>query len=106
MDDVKLQAPFCTLFPPGDAVSDCGSSGGGTIFFVSFVILNSYLLSNLFVAAIMEYVVSGLLRQGAIVNSRDLEVFQVSRIRSTLDMLWVNAIAVCRAAESFGEHQN
>ena len=77
MDDIKLQAPYCTLFPPDGAASDCGSSGGGTIFFVSFVILNSYLLSNLFVAAIMDYVVSGLLRQGAIVNSRDLEIFQV-----------------------------
>ena len=77
MNDIKKQAPYCTLFPPGDSVSDCGSSGGGTIFFVTFVILNSYLLSNLFVAAIMEYVISGLLRQGAIVNSRDLETFQV-----------------------------
>ena len=82
MDDIKLQAPNCTLFPPNGAVSDCGSSGGGTIFFVSFVILNSYLLSNLFVAAIMEYVVSGLLRKGAIVNSQDLETFQVSACQS------------------------
>ena len=78
MNDIKVEAPYCTLFPPDGSVSDCGSSGGGTIYFVSFIILNSYLLSNLFVAAIMEYVVSGLLRQGAIVNSRDLETFQVA----------------------------
>ena len=77
MDDVKQQAPYCTLDPPGGAVSDCGTSGGGTIFFVTFVILNSYLLSNLFVAAIMEFVVSGLLRQGAVVTNHDLETFQV-----------------------------
>jgi len=77
MNDIKQQAPYCTLLPPGGAVSDCGSSGGGTMFFVSFVILNSYLLSNLFVAAIMEYVVSGLLRQGAVITNHDLETFQV-----------------------------
>lgn len=77
MDDTKQEAPYCTQFPPGSAVSDCGLSGGATIFFVTFVILNSYLLSNLFVAAIMEIVVSGLLREGAVVTSQDLETFQV-----------------------------
>jgi len=84
MDDIKQQAPFCTLYPPGDAVSDCGTSVGGTAFFVSFIILNSYLLTNLFVAAIMEYVVSGLLRQGAVITNRDLETFQVRTERCKL----------------------
>lgn len=78
MSDIKLEEPYCTRYPPGRAVSDCGSSFGGTIFFVTFVLLNTYLLSNLFVAAIMEFVVSGLFRQGAVVNTRDLEKFQVT----------------------------
>ena len=76
MDDVKKQAPYCTANPPPGQVTDCGSSAGATIFFVTFVILNSYLLSNLFVAAILEHVISGLLNNGALVAPRDLELFQ------------------------------
>ena len=77
MDDIKNEAPYCTAAPPEGRASDCGTSAGGSAFFVTFIILNSYLLTNLFVAAIMEFVVSGLLRQGAIVTTLDLETFQV-----------------------------
>ena len=77
MDDIKNEAPYCTAAPPDGRASDCGTSAGGSAFFVTFIILNSYLLTNLFVAAIMEFVVSGLLRQGAIVTTLDLETFQV-----------------------------
>ena len=80
MNNIKNEAPFCTAAPPDGRASDCGTSAGGSAFFVTFIILNSYLLSNLFVAAIMESVVSGLLRQGAIVTTLDLETFQVQAL--------------------------
>lgn len=77
MNDVKRQAPYCTDKPPPGRVADCGTAAGATIFFVTFVILNSYLLSNLFVAAILEIVASGLFNKNALVTPHDLEVFQV-----------------------------
>lgn len=90
MNDVKRQAPFCTAAPPGERATDCGSSAAATVFFVTFVILNSYLLSNLFVAAILERVSSGLLNRTALLTPQDLPSFQV-RLKNTADELPVPA---------------
>lgn len=78
MDDMKVESPYCTMYPPGGRPSDCGSSAGATLYFLTFVIVNAYLLTNLFVAAIMEYVSSGLLNTASLVTTADLQTFQVS----------------------------
>ena len=51
-----MAPPYCTLNPPAGKPSDCGLTAGATIYFVTFVIAISYLLTNLFVAAILEQV--------------------------------------------------
>lgn len=87
MDDMKNEAPYCTAFPPNGLPSDCGNSAGATLYFLSFVIVNSYLLTNLFVGAIMEYVNSGLLNTASLVSRTDLQTFQVSLLDLFLMLL-------------------
>ena len=75
MNDLKVAPPYCT--PGKQGITDCGFRAGSTAFFFTYVILQTYLLTNLFVAAILDNMQSGLLRAKALLGSAHLEHFQV-----------------------------
>ena len=75
MNDLKISPPYCT--PGGEGKTDCGFALGSTMFFITFLLLQTYLLTNLFVAAILEYVASGLLRERLFLTPQHLDKFQV-----------------------------
>jgi hypothetical protein len=74
MDDLKIGPPFCTLHA---ALSDCGFKTGATFYFVSYLLLESYSVTNLFVALIIDNVGFGLLNTKSIITPADLEHYQV-----------------------------
>ena len=74
MNDLKVRPPYCT--PGAQGVTDCGFTLGATGFFFTFVILQTYMLANLFVAAIMENMASGLLRAREALTPDHLRRFQ------------------------------
>ena len=75
MNDLRISAPYCTVGAKGN--SDCGFFFGSAFFFSTFLVLQTYLLTNLFVAAILEYVASGLLRERLFLTPQHLDKFQV-----------------------------
>ena len=75
MNDLKVAPPYCT--PGEQGVTDCGFRAGSTAFFFTYVILQTYLLTNLFVAAILDNMQSGLLRAKALLGPSHLGHFQV-----------------------------
>merc|ERR1711977_149325 len=77
MYDCKRDLPFCTKEGTGDGdFSDCGFPAGATTYYVTFVILCTYIFTNLFVAAILDNITFGLLRESALVTPNHLELFQ------------------------------
>ena len=75
MNDLKVAPPYCT--PGKQGITDCGFHAGSTAFFFTYVILQTYLLTNLFVAALLDNMASGLLRAKALLGPSHLEHFQV-----------------------------
>ena len=73
MNDLKVNPPYCTN---ANGQSDCGSSLASTAFFVSYVILCTYILTNLFVATILDYVSFGILKGNAILSDEHLDKYQ------------------------------
>ena len=73
MNDVGVDYPYCTATPE---LNDCGYPMSSTSYFVSFVIVCTYIFTNLFVAAILDNITFGLLNEAAIVQPRDLMKFQ------------------------------
>lgn len=75
MNDLKVRPPYCT--PGAQGVTDCGFTLGATAYFFTYVILQTYMLTNLFVASIMEHMASGLVRQQELITPHHLTRFQV-----------------------------
>ncbi len=75
MVDCKVSPPYCTKQPGAD---DCGFPIGATFYFVSFQIICTYIVTNLFIALILDAISSGLFRERAIVSSGHLAQYQVS----------------------------
>ena len=75
MNDLGVAPPYCT--PGRQGVTDCGFRLGASAFFFTYVILQTYLLTNLFVAAIMDSMASGLLRAKAQLAPSHLQHYQV-----------------------------
>ena len=75
MNDLKIRPPYCT--PGAQGITDCGFVLGAMGYFFTYIILQTYLLTNLFVAAIMENMASGLLRAKALLTPDHLTHFQV-----------------------------
>ena len=73
MNDLKVQPPRCTV---NEFQNDCGYPWGSVIFFVTFIILCGYIFTNLFVAAILDYVTFGILREMSVVSPSHLLGFQ------------------------------
>lgn len=90
MNDLKVSPPYCT--PGIEGNTDCGFKLGATLFFITFLLLQTYLLTNLFVAAILEYVASGLLRERLFLTPQHLDKYQVfcpSRV------VYVSCLSAC-----------
>ena len=74
MNDLKLDTPYCTEDLNGD--TDCGSPFGSTAFFVTYIILCNYILTNLFVATILDYVSFGILKGNYVLSDEHLDEYQ------------------------------
>ena len=74
MNDLKLSTPSCTADYNGK--TDCGSPFGSTAFFVTYIILCTYILTNLFVATILDYVSFGILKSNTLLSDEHLEKYQ------------------------------
>jgi len=78
MNDCKIVEPFCTKEVGSfgeDTYDDCGFQLGATAYFTSFVILCTYIFTNLFVAAILDFITFGLLKETSLVTARDVHKF-------------------------------
>lgn len=75
MYDVTRSRPYCTINDELD-VNDCGFEFAGRFYFVTFVIVCAYLITNLFVAALLDNVTFGLLRESSIVTPHHISEFQ------------------------------
>lgn len=80
MYDLRISPPHCT--PGEEGITDCGFKLGATLFFITFIMIQTYLLTNLFVAAILEYVASGLLRERLFLTPEHLDRFQVGCVHT------------------------
>ena len=74
MNDLKLSTPACTSDLNGK--TDCGTPLGATAFFVSFIILCTYILTNLFVATILDYVSFGILKSNTLLSDEHIDIYQ------------------------------
>ncbi|QDZ20321.1 voltage-gated calcium/sodium channel protein [Chloropicon primus] len=74
MNDLKLAAPECTADYNGQ--TDCGTPFGSTAFFVTYIILCTYILTNLFVATILDYVSFGILKSNTLLSDEHLDLYQ------------------------------
>ena len=74
MNDLKLSAPDCTEDYNGQ--TDCGNPFGSTTFFVTYIILCTYILTNLFVATILDYVSFGILKSNTLLSDEHMDLYQ------------------------------
>jgi len=74
MNDLKLSAPDCTEDYNGQ--TDCGNPFGSTAFFVTYIILCTYILTNLFVATILDYVSFGILKSNTLLSDEHMDLYQ------------------------------
>ena len=74
MNDLKLSSPACTADYNGK--TDCGNPFGSTAFFVTYIILCTYILTNLFVATILDYVSFGILKSNTLLSDEHLDHYQ------------------------------
>ena len=84
MDDLRHEAPQCSG-------PDCGYKVGAAIFFLSYCVVQAYLLTNLFVALVIEFVAEGLMRADAVVDDKDVERFQA----------WAQTLLACLCTIQF-----
>jgi len=82
MHDCMVEPPMCTKF--SDADTDCGSSAGAIIYFVSFFIFSSYMIMNLFVAIILDNFSVCLSMENSFVSEEELNRFQNEWFRRSL----------------------
>jgi len=73
MYDLMVDEPDCVST---DAFSNCGFRDGAVIYFVTYVIAMGYIFTNLFVAAILDHVTFGVLREASLVTPTNLYHFQ------------------------------
>ena len=73
MNDLKLATPACTADFNGQ--TDCGTPLGATAFFVTFIILCTYILTNLFVATILDYVSFGILKANTVLSDEHMDEY-------------------------------
>ena len=81
MYDLMVTEPFCV--DDGSTTSDCGFPDGAVLYFVTYVIAMGYIFTNLFVAAILDHVTFGVLREDAVITPAHLYDFQ--RVWSAFD---------------------
>jgi len=81
MYDLMVTEPFCV--DDGSKTSDCGFPDGAVLYFVTYVIAMGYIFTNLFVAAILDHVTFGVLREDAVITPAHLYDFQ--RVWSAFD---------------------
>ena len=83
MYDLQIDEPHCSKNHAGDDIDNCGFGNGATFYFVTYVVAMGYIFTNLFVAAILDHVTFGVLRESSIVSTKNLEDFQT--VWSTFD---------------------
>lgn len=83
MYDLQIDEPHCSKNHAGDNIDNCGFGNGATFYFVTYVVAMGYIFTNLFVAAILDHVTFGVLRESSLVSTKNLEDFQT--IWSTFD---------------------
>ena len=74
MNDLKLSTPACTADYNGQ--TDCGTPFGATAFFITYIIICTYILTNLFVATILDYVSFGILKSNTLLSDEHLDAYQ------------------------------
>lgn len=76
MIDAHVHPPRCTN--ENQARNDCGLSAGAIIYFVTFVLIQSYILLNLFVAVVIDVIAFSLVQGGSLLMASDLDHYKVS----------------------------
>lgn len=73
MHDAMIEEPECVR---SDDFDNCGYPVGAVIYFVTYVIAMSYIFTNLFVAAILDHVTFGTVKETALIGPTHLWDFQ------------------------------
>ena len=73
MYDLMVTEPHCMST---ETFSNCGFPDGAVLYFVTYVIAMGYIFTNLFVAAILDHVTFGVLREASLVTPKHLYHFQ------------------------------
>ena len=76
MYDLQIDEPYCSKNHAGDGIDNCGFGSGATLYFVTYVIAQGYIFTNLFIAAVLDHVTFGVLRENSLISTKNLEDFQ------------------------------
>ena len=76
MNDLKRTLPRCTIIDGVDGTNDCGDPWGAMVFFTSYIALCGYIFTNVFVAAILDYITFGILKEMSMISPIHLQQFQ------------------------------
>ena len=76
MNDLKRAQPRCTVIDGVDGTNDCGDPWGAMVFFTSYIALCGYIFTNVFVAAILDYITFGILKEMSMISPIHLRQFQ------------------------------
>ena len=73
MHDAMIEEPECTRT---DDFDNCGYPVGAVLYFVTYIIAMGYIFTNLFVAAILDHVTFGTVKETALIGPTHLWDFQ------------------------------
>ena len=98
MIDAHVHPPRCTN--EGLDRNDCGLSAGAIIYFVTFVLIQSYILLNLFVAVVIDVIAFSLMQGGSLLTASNLDHFKVTFLQQALYTLVVEFLEISTSAEA------
>ncbi|CAK9218676.1 unnamed protein product [Sphagnum troendelagicum] len=76
MTDSMLEQPFCVLFGGNSNDRTCGYPTAVTVYYVVIIFLNTHIITNIFIAQIIDKITFGLLNENAMVTPKNLLHFQ------------------------------
>jgi hypothetical protein len=76
MTDSMIVQPFCVLFGGNSNDRTCGYPTAVVIYYVVIIFLNTHIITNIFIAQVIDKVTFGLLNENAMVTPKHLHHFQ------------------------------
>jgi hypothetical protein len=76
MTDSMLEQPFCVLFGGNPNDRTCGYPTAVTVYYIMIIFLNTHIITNIFIAQIIDKITFGLLNENAMVTPKNLHHYQ------------------------------